>query len=735
MAFTQDGQTGQDGADELLSGERAQKWGAWTPWLVLGLSLLLTAIAWHWAGDQAHRAREAEFIARAEATREALRARMAGYEQVLKGAAALFAASEEVTREEWRDYYRGLQLGQNYPAILALAFARDFSLAQLPALKRKLDSELRRHGLDGFDLRPAGERSRYVANVYTEPFEGVHLKAIGYDMWQNTLRRETMQRALALRQPAITPLIALDIDKAGGPVPAFIMYLPAFDSGGRLQGFVLSPVRMPALAADLLTPATRGIRFAIYDGSEAGAGSLFYRNRQPDGHRPLFTRSEAVTIAGRQWTLHFASEPALEAAGGIQAAHFVLGAGLLFSLMLFWLVHGVVAGRQTAQALARGMTEELHEKQRFLSDLIEASNASVFVKDRAGRLLLVNRKWEEVTGLARRDALGKTSFELFSPAAAQAIDEADREVFESGQACAKEMVLPSADGPRDFISMRFLLKNDAGEVTGLCGMTTDITERKRHEAEMQRLNRDLERRVAERTVALQAAVRDLEAFSYSVSHDLRAPLRAINGFAQLLEQDYGAGLDETARGYLARVRAGSVKMGDLIDDLHELSRVTRQPLHIEPVDLSLLAAEIAAELEEAAPGRRVAWSIAPGVAATCDAGLMRAALANLLGNAWKYSAKCADARIEFGTEQQDGETVYFVRDNGAGFDMKFAGKLFGAFQRLHAPTEFPGSGIGLATVARIVQRHGGRVWAEGSPGEGATFRFTLRVATAGSTPA
>jgi PAS domain S-box-containing protein len=623
-------------------------------------------------------------------------------------AGARTLAQDEASLRRLRHAQGGGQARRGRPQPAA-AFARAFSHEELPALKR----ELHRQGLAGFEVRPPGARQQYVANVFTEPYEGPNPRAIGYDMWQDPIRRETMKRALDLRQPAITPKVVLNIDEKSNPVPAFIMYMPAFDRSGRLLGFVLSPVRMPALAADLQAPTTQGVSFAIYDGAESGESALLHRSAQPNGHRPLFSRSEIVGFAGREWSIAFDSEPALEASEGSRTARFVLAAGVLLSFSLFALVRGIAIGRHRALALARAMTADLHEKQRFLSDLIESSSALIFVKDRDGRFLMVNRKWEEVTGRVRRDVLGKSNGELFSNEVARTIGEADREVMDSGRACEREMLLPTRDGPRSFISLRFPLKNDAGGVTGLCGVITDITERKQHEDAMQRLNRELERRVDERTAELQTAVREIESFSYSVSHDLRAPLRAINGFSQLLEQEYATNLDETARGYLARVRAGSVKMGNLIDDLLELSRVSRQPLHFKSVDLSHLAGEIAAELEAAEPGRRVSWSIAPGVAATCDAGLMRAALANLLNNAWKYSAKRADARIEFGVEAQDGEPVFFVRDNGAGFDMKYVGKLFGAFQRLHSPAEFsgqrhrPGHGGAHRAAARRPRLGGG----------------------------
>ncbi|MEW6324252.1 MAG: cache domain-containing protein [Nitrospirota bacterium] len=224
---------------------------------------------------------------------------------------------------------------------------------------------------------------------------------------------------------------------------------------------------------------------------------------------------------------------------------------------------------------------------------------------------------------------------------------------------------------------------------------------------------------------LEAANKELEAFSYSVSHDLRAPLRAIDGFSRALEQDYGGSLDGTAKDYLARILNGCARMAELIDDLLELSRVSRREMTRQPVDLSAVARAIADELQQTDVRRRAAFHIAPGVAAVGDAKLLRIALQNLLGNAWKFTQKRDGAAIAFEVVTHEGETAYAVRDNGAGFDMTYAGKLFGVFQRLHHASEFPGTGIGLATVQRIIHRHGGRVWAEGRVNEGAAFYFTL----------
>lgn len=253
----------------------------------------------------------------------------------------------------------------------------------------------------------------------------------------------------------------------------------------------------------------------------------------------------------------------------------------------------------------------------------------------------------------------------------------------------------------------------------------DVTERVRAADELHRLNRELEDRVRQRTAQLEAANRELEAFCYSVSHDLRAPLRALDGFSDELLRSYSGRLDERGRHYLERLRAGTQRMGRLIDDLLQLSRLSRGEMRQDRVDLSALAEAAAAELRQQEPARQVEFAIEPGLSAVGDAALLRIALDNLLGNSWKFTSKKQRATIAFGRGEHEGGEVFFVRDDGAGFDVAHAGKLFGAFQRLHPEREFPGNGIGLATVQRVVRRHGGRIWAEGEPGKGATFYFTL----------
>jgi PAS domain S-box-containing protein len=249
--------------------------------------------------------------------------------------------------------------------------------------------------------------------------------------------------------------------------------------------------------------------------------------------------------------------------------------------------------------------------------------------------------------------------------------------------------------------------------------------RRQAEGELAALNHELERRVAARTQALESANTELEAFSYSVSHDLRAPLRALDGFSLALAEDYGQCLDETAQDYLARIRAASQRMGRLIDDVLTLSRVARVDMAPDAVDLSALTREAERELREAAPHHEVSLDLPAALPVHGDGPLLAILVRNLLDNAWKFTARTADPAVSVGAEARGDETVYFVRDNGAGFEPAYAGRLFAPFQRLHSPADYPGTGIGLATVRRIVHRHGGRVWAEGAPGRGATVFFTL----------
>ena len=373
--------------------------------------------------------------------------------------------------------------------------------------------------------------------------------------------------------------------------------------------------------------------------------------------------------------------------------------------------------------------EALAQSEERLRAILDHATAVVYVVDREQRYTFVNRQREKLFRHSRREVAGRTTQELLPKPIAAAAEESHRAVFASGSAVELEELVSEEDGPHSYLSLKFPLFDADGNAYAVCGISTDITQRVRDEAAIRELNETLERRVTERTQEWQRANSELAAFSYSVSHDLRAPLRAVAGFSHVLEEEFGEQLAAQGQAYLMRIRNAIRRMELLIDALLGLARLSRHELRVSALDLSRLVAGLCDELVAGEPGREVSLAIASGVAAQGDPTLMRVALQNLLDNAWKYTARRADARIEFGAAHTEtGERAYFVRDNGSGFDMAYRDKLFEPFQRLHSDQDFVGTGIGLTSVQRVVSRHGGRVWGEGAGTRGDILFHALRGA-------
>jgi PAS domain S-box-containing protein len=374
----------------------------------------------------------------------------------------------------------------------------------------------------------------------------------------------------------------------------------------------------------------------------------------------------------------------------------------------------------------RKVEQTLRESEERFRRLVETIPDVVVVYDRDRRIQYINAATTSITGLPPSAFLGKRDEEMFPPEVYEKFLPTLLEAYATRAVTESQTELPIPGvGLRSVKLTCVPLLDEAGEIREVVGITQDLTEFKRAENQVRQVNAELERRVRHRTAQLEAANEELVAFSYSVSHDLRAPLRGIDGWSLALVEDYGDQLDPRARGYLERVRSESQRMGNLIDDLLRLSRVTRSEMNHDFIDLSSAARRIADRQKEAKPHRSIDFSIEPDLTAYGDERLIEIALTNLLENAVKFTGNRDQSYIEFGKLASNGEPVFYVRDNGAGFDMDYASNLFGPFQRMHSAAEFPGTGIGLANVQHIIRRHGGRVWAEAKEGQGATFFFTL----------
>jgi PAS domain S-box-containing protein len=373
----------------------------------------------------------------------------------------------------------------------------------------------------------------------------------------------------------------------------------------------------------------------------------------------------------------------------------------------------------------RAQAALLASEQEFRT-LAESVPQIVWITRTDGWNVYFNRRWVDYTGLTLEESYGHNWITPFHPDDQKRAWDAWQRATKNVDTYSIECRLRRADGAyRRWLIRGVPMRNASGEILKWFGTCTDIEDIKQAQDEVQKLNAHLEQRVRDRTAELEAVNNELEAFSYSVSHDLRAPVRAIDGFARILADEHAGALTAEGHRVLNVVMKEGERMGRLIDDLLAFSRIGRQSPQTEEIDVAALVDEVYRELAALAPGRRIELRVAALPRAQADLALLRQVLVNLIGNAIKYTRPRELARIEVGGSVRGSENVYQVKDNGAGFDPRFADKLFGVFQRLHSEAEFEGTGVGLALVQRIINRHGGRVWAESQVDQGATFYFTL----------
>ena len=703
---------------------RSSPWGYLIAVAVLVAAVLVVQVYVHRAERRELEAAETAFAARTDEAAALLRQRLGNYELVNRGGVSLFASVARPSRKQWQNYVAGLTLTQRFPAVVGLGFAIYASPGQLADLQRLM----RASGEGLFTVHPRGPREHYGAIFYLEPQTQDNAAAIGYDMYSEPVRHEAMQAALETGEARLSGEVHL-VQDSGKPVAAVQLYLPVYRAGDRptsiaarresMQGWVYMPFRVADFVERALGARQERSHLRIVDVTDRREQELYAD--PPQTEPPAFSRSVPLDAYGRHWRLDFASEPRVELESGMSGLRTARVAGLFSALLLFAVILSLTRTRERARRLAAQMSESYRRSELRFRAALEYSEVGMALLDHHGRIAEANPALAAILG-ASPERLPDTLF------ASHFLEDTDpvrtREMAAMpGGVVRITRSLRRSDGDVRQVQLTFApVPGDIGQDITRLVQVEDITDRVRAEAQVLALNRSLEARVSMRTQELTLANRELERFAYSVSHDLRAPLRAIDGFSRVLSERYADALGEEGREHLLRVRSAAGRMGELIDSLLKMARLSRGDLRLRALDLSRMAADAIAELRASEPNRTVEVRIQPDLSAVGDSGLARSLLQNLLGNAWKFTRQRSDAGIEFG-RTPGGE--FYVRDNGAGFDPQYGDKLFRPFQRLHSEAEFAGHGIGLASVKRIVERHGGTLHAEGRPGEGATFYFTL----------
>lgn len=700
--------------------------------VVLVASLLLVLVYWHNMQERGLRTAEADFQSTNRQVLRLLQQRIINFELLVRGGASLQTSLPRPSREQWQRYVSGLDMVGRFPSVQALGFALDVNAQQLHALRQALP------GVTWGALTPdsADAEGRHALVLYAAPDQGATARIAGVDLAAHPARRHAMEQAattgdLRISAP-VPPILAAEDD----PAREFVVFAPVFAPGRNgprhqdLRGWVFIEVDAERFVQVAPEAFERAIHLRIVDATD-GEGRLVYVDPDflgeragtlSESMRPAFVQSLRLDIMGRHWRVDFESEPMAEVRNAIPGLRTTLLGGVLGSLLLFGIALNMARTQSRAEALAAQMSASYRRSEQRFRSAMRYSAIGKALLDRDGRIVEANPAMGQILGIDEQALVGTTLGQHFVDGEYDTMRTVEREALSEG-AYRVTRRLRRSDGDVRHASLTFaMVPGEAGEHFASLVQVEDVTERMRAEARVQALNRTLEARVALRTRELSHANQELEAFAYSVSHDLRAPLRSIDGFSRLLSERYRDSIDVSGQDYLQRIRSASARMSDLIDALLKMSRVSRGELKYAQVDLTAMAHDIAAELRNSEPSRQVVFDIAPGLVAQGDPALLRNLMDNLMGNAWKFTRACNGARIEVG---RNGAGEFFVRDNGAGFAAEYAAKLFRPFQRLHAEAEYAGHGIGLASVKRVVERHGGSIRAEGEVGKGATFVFGL----------
>ncbi|MBL8268026.1 CHASE domain-containing protein [Steroidobacter sp.] len=672
---------------------------------------------------------------RASRSEYAIEERLMGCEAVLRAGAGFIDNAWPLSEQQWQRFVRPLNLTEVLTGVQGFGFTAVVDKL-LPWQLKALPS--------GLWSNPAGRADHpQTAILFLEPQDVRNRHALGFDMASEAIRRAAMERARDEGTAAVSARVTLVQEIESSAQPGFLMYVPVYqrdlptttiaERRAALIGYVYSPFRAGDFMERVFDADPRDVEIELYDDPQMQAATLMYRRAAGEGavSQPMAVERRVV-VGGHEWTLRVVATPSMIEKNQLVPLWVVWIVGAFGTLLLSGLALAMTRSRQVLRERLLA-DERLLEQQRDAATILENSLEVFIVIDEQDRVLEWNKQAVQTFGWTKAEVLGRELADIIVPARLRDAHMKAVTTFHTRQhtVLGKLIEIPALrrDGTEIIIAISIASALRRGK-TVFFASCRDITARAQQQDEVRRLNTTLEHRVSERTQELEtanrrleAAYRDLEAFTRSVSHDLRAPLRAIKGHAALLAENVSSLGSPQIQRDIESIVSTTKRMDAIIDNLLKLASVTQRELQTQELELGDLMRQVVAEVNPQPPVR-VHVSL-QSACVRADAGLLTLALRNLISNAVKFSHTRPSPEIWVGTSDNDSGPVYFVRDNGVGFDPRYAPRLFGAFQRLHSEREFEGTGLGLTIVKSVIEKHGGRVWAESQPGAGATFYFVL----------